>query len=151
MRRRGLPEPVGERIPNLAPMVDVIMVLLVFFMMGASFQVIREGALSTELDPRSGPGPDAPIEIIPAVKLALEDVGNGSACRIWLGGERLEPNSFAELHRRLDDRRLAGADPLNPIVIGAQGSVAWRFVVSAMDAATRAGFQNVQFAVPLGK
>jgi biopolymer transport protein ExbD len=149
-RRRGLPEPAGERIPNLAPMVDVIMVLLVFFMMGARFNVLREGMLATELDPRSGPGADAPIEIVPSIKIALEDSDDGAACTIYVMGEPLARNSFDELQRFLDDRRQAGVDTVNPVVIGAQSGVRWRFVIHAMDAAVRAGFRNVQFAVHLG-
>ena len=147
MRRRGLPEPTGERIPNLAPMVDVIMV---FFMMGARFNVLREGMLATELDPRSGPGAEAPIEIVPSIKIALEDVDGGAACNIYVMGEPLARNSFDELQRFLDDRRQAGVDTISPVVIGAQSGVRWRFVIHAMDAAVRAGFRNVQFAVHLG-
>lgn len=150
MRRRGLPEPTGERIPNLAPMVDVIMVLLVFFMLGASLQVLREGALSTELDPRSGPGREAAIEIIPSVKIALANRDDGAACTIYVMGEPLAANSFAGLRELLAARRAAGADVENPLVIGAEAAVRWKFVVAAMDAATQAGFRNVQFAVSLG-
>ena len=47
----------------------------------------------------------------------------------------------------LRERRQAGADPANPVVIGAETAVRWKFVVKAMDAAVRAGFKNVQFAV----
>ena len=31
---RPVPHPATETVPNLAPMVDVIMVILVFFMLG---------------------------------------------------------------------------------------------------------------------
>ena len=148
--RRGLPDPAGERIPNLAPMVDVIMVILVFFLLGASLELAREGALQTQLDPRSGPGEGAAIEIIPAVKIALEEVDGGQACNIYVMGEPLAGNSFAALETMLRQRRQAGADPHNPVVIAAQSGVRWRFVVSAMDASVRAGFANVQFAVSLG-
>lgn len=146
LRRRESP---AERIPNLAPMVDVIMVLLVFFILGASLEIAHEGVLQTELDPRSGPGPGAPIEIIPAVKIALAETDDGS-CVIVVAGQPLAENSFAGLRALLVERRRAGADTRNPIVIAAQGSVRWRHVVSAMDAAVGAGFANVQFAVRLG-
>ena len=52
---KGPPKPHGESIPNLAPLVDVIMVLLIFFMLGASLNLKTEGVLQTELDDRSGP------------------------------------------------------------------------------------------------
>lgn len=148
--RRRLPEPAGGRIPNLAPMVDVIMVILVFFLLGASLELAEEGILRTELDPRSGPGEGTPIEIIPSVKIALEEVDGGRACNIYVMGEPLAGNTFEQLERFLRQRRDAGADTANPVVIAAQPAVRWRFVVKAMDAAVRAGFSNVQFAVSLG-
>jgi biopolymer transport protein ExbD len=148
--RRGLPAPAGERIPNLAPMVDVIMVILVFFLLGASLELAREGVLQTELDPRSGPGDGAPIQIIPSVKIALEEVDGGRACKIYVMGEPLAGNTFDDLSRFLQQRRRAGADPANPVIVAAQPGVRWRFVIRAMDVAVRAGFTNVQFAVSLG-
>jgi len=146
--RRGLPEPAGERIPNLAPMVDVIMVILVFFLLGASLELAAEGALQTELDPRSGPGEGAPVEIIPAVKIALEERGDGRV-NIYVLGKRLPGDSFDDLHAFMTRRRDAGADTANPVVIAAQSGVRWRWVVRAMDVSIRAGFTNVQFAVSL--
>ncbi len=148
--KHPLREPAGERIPNLAPMVDVIMVILVFFMLGASLQLAREGVLQTELDPRSGPGEGVAIEIIPTVKIALEDLDAGRACNVYVDGQRLEDNAFSGLYALLTTRRTAGVDPTNPVVISAQPAVRWRLVVKAMDAAVRAGFKNVQFAVHLG-
>jgi biopolymer transport protein ExbD len=148
--RRGQLEPSSERIPNLAPMVDVIMVILVFFLLGASLELGKEGVLQTELDPRSGPGEGAPIEIVPSVKIALEEVDEGRACNIYVMGEPLAGNTFEHLSRFLNQRREAGADTLNPVVIAAQPGVRWRFVIKAMDVAVRAGFANVQFAVSLG-
>lgn len=150
MKRR--PRDSGaERVPNLAPMVDVIMVLLVFFILGASLQIAREGVLRTELDPRSGPGEGAAVEIIASVKIALQDLDNGRACRILVMGRPLERGTPDELRRYMQERRAAGADPLNPVVITAERSVRWRHVVAAMDAAKSAGFDNVQFAVSLGR
>lgn len=148
--RRGLPAPAGERIPNLAPMVDVIMVILVFFLLGASLELAKEGVLQTELDPRSGPAEGTPIEIIPAVKIALEEVEGGRACNIYVMGEPLAGNTFEHLSAFLSQRRQAGADTANPVIIAAQPGVRWRFVIKAMDVAVRAGFTNVQFAVSLG-
>jgi biopolymer transport protein ExbD len=150
MRRRGLPDPAGEHIPNLAPMVDVIMVILVFFMLGASMSLIKEGALRTELDPRSGPSQGAAIEIIPAVKIALEEVAGGKSCNILVMGRPLADNNFPGLERFLRDKAAGGADRSNPVVVASHPSVHWRFVVRAMDAAVAAGFKNVQFAVSLG-
>jgi len=141
------PPPTGEHIPNLAPMVDVIMVLLVFFLLGASLDLVKEGILQTELDPRSGPGAGVAVEINPVVRIALEDVDEGGGCNIYVMDEPLPGNTFDDLRQFMLARRAAGADPANPVVIGAQTTVRWKYVIHAMDAAVRAGFRNVQFAV----
>ena len=141
---------IAERVPNLAPRVDVIMLILVFFMLGASLTLAREGILQTELDPRSGPGEGEAIEIIPSVKIALEEVDEGRACNIYVQAERLSGNSFEELSKFLRDKRQKGADLLNPVVIASHPGVHWNLVVKAMDTCVQAGFRNVQFAVSLG-
>ncbi len=146
--RKGPPAPAGERIPNLAPMVDIIMVILIFFMLGA--KLASEGVLETELDPRSGPGAGAAVELIPSVKIALEALDEGAVVRIFVNSEPLPGNTFNALQQFMRSRREAGADTSAPVVIGAQPGVRWKFVVSAMDAAVQAGFRNVQFAVALG-
>lgn len=136
----------GESVPNLAPLVDVIMVLLIFFLLGATLNIDTEGVLETELDPRSGARAGAQVEVVPSVKIALEDVGDGAGVNIYLNEDLLPDNTFAGLQRTL---RLRGAvaDKSNPVVIGAEMHVRWRYVVRAMDAAVQAGFRNVQFAV----
>jgi biopolymer transport protein ExbD len=139
--------PAGEVVPNLAPMVDVIMVLLVFFLLGTSLDLVAQGVLQTELDPSSGPGGGARVEVNPLIRIALEDVRAGESAVIYVMDEPLAENDFEQLYRFLLERRRAGADPANPVVIGAETTVRWKFVVRAMDAAVRAGFTNIQFAV----
>jgi len=137
----------GEVVPNLAPMVDVIMVLLIFFLMGTTLNIVQQGILQTELDPSSGPGAGAKVEINPRIRIALEDVKAGESAGIYVMDEFLAENDFERLYAFLKQRRDAGADLENPVVIGAETTVRWKFVVQAMDAAVRAGFKNVQFAV----
>jgi len=140
-------EPARESVPNLAPMVDVIMVLLIFFLLGASLDLVKHGILQTELDPESGPGGGASVEINPRIQIALEDIKEGESAYIYVMDEPLAENDFEKLYAFLLDRRRAGADAENPVVIGAETTVRWKFVIRAMDAAVRAGFKNVQFAV----
>lgn len=148
-------EPGRDFAPNLAPMVDVIMVLLVFFLLGASLNLVKQGVLQTELDPRSGPAGGAAVEINPRIRIALReasppgvhDAGEPESVRILLMEEPLAENTFEALRSVLLEKRRAGADPDNMVVIGADTTVRWRHVVKAMDAAVQAGFRNVQFAV----
>ena len=149
--RRARRQPAVEAIPNLAPMVDVIMVLLVFFLMGASFNFLTEGMLKTELDPTSGPGPGVAIELTPRIRITLADHESGRSVEIRLLDKRLPPGDFDALHAYLAERANAGADKENPVVLGAADQVRWDFVIRAMDAAVRAGFKNVQFAVSVNE
>jgi biopolymer transport protein ExbD len=165
---RNAPESAGERVPNLAPMVDVIMVLLVFFLLGASLNVARQGVLQTELDPSSGPGGNEAVTISPSIRIGLRDVGDGARARVELNdvplGELVEQaydvslersdgqraalvDYFGPLFVRLEQAAAAGADRENPIVIGAETTVRWKYVAKAMDAAVKAGFKIIQFAV----
>lgn len=140
-------ESVSGAIPNLAPMVDVIMVLLIFFLLGATLDLVKQGILQTELDPRSGPGGGSAVDVNPLIRIALEDVDAGAAVNIYVMEEPLSDNTFGGLLSFLRARRRAGADPGNMVVIGAETTVRWRYVIKAMDAAVQAGFRNVQFAV----
>jgi biopolymer transport protein ExbD len=132
-------------------MVDVIMVLLVFFLLGASLDLIKQGVLQTELNEQSGPAAGAAVELNPSIRIALEDVNAGESARIYLMEEpvpaRGGQDPFTALRELLIQRRRAGADVKNMVVIGAETTVRWRHVVKAMDAVVQAGFQNVQFAV----
>lgn len=140
-------ETSADFVPNLAPMVDVIMVLLVFFLLGATLELAEQGILKTELDPSSGPGAGVAVEISPSVRIALADVGQGAGALVFVMDQPLGENNFAGLRSFLTARRAAGADPANPVVIGAETTVRWKYVVHAMDAAVQAGFKNIQFAV----
>lgn len=62
--------PSSPSIPNLAPMVDVVMVILIFFMLGTSF-ALSEGVLPSQLPAQVGPGGAASVSIVPQVRIAL--------------------------------------------------------------------------------
>lgn len=145
---RKAPEPAGEAIPNLAPLVDVIMVLLVFFLLIMSFDLVRQGILSTELDPNSGPGAGARVEVNPTIAVSLGG-SSDETLTIRVRDEALPSADFELLRRYLEDRRRAGADPKNAVVIVAETQVRWHHVIQAMDAIIRAGFANVQFGVSM--
>ena len=145
-RQIGPPKPHGESIPNLAPLVDVIMVLLIFFMLGASLNLKVEGVLQTELDSRSGPAGGEQIEINPSIRIGLEDVDGGASCNIYVMDTMLG-SDFAKLREFMETRRLAGADVTNSVVIGAQGTVRYKYIIAAFDSCVLARFRNVQFAV----
>lgn len=145
MRRRGFPIAHAD-IPNLAPMVDVVMVILIFFMLGTSFAAF-EGILPMQLPSQIGPGGGANVTIIPAVRIALLEQEGGLGCRIVVMEHELGENSFQALAGFLEAKRRAGADPSGRVLIGAAPAVEYQHVISAMDACVRAGFGNILFSV----
>lgn len=136
--------PVRESIPNLAPMVDVIMVLLVFFLLQSAVLLTPEGVLQTELDPRSGPAEGELVSTLEAVNIFIRDLGDDQI-EIYFGDRRLEDNSFDGLRNRLRQLISLGYDAGNPAVIGASDTTAYKHVIAAMDACLSSGFENVQF------
>lgn len=142
---RGLPSPQSYA-PNLAPMVDVVMVILVFFMLGTSLAV-SEGVLPTQLPSQIGPGGQAQVTILPTVRIALREMPEGDGCRIIVMNFELPASSFDALERFLRQKRRAGADPDGRVLIQAEPEVMYQYVISAMDVTVRAGFGNIQFSV----
>jgi biopolymer transport protein ExbD len=134
-----------ESIPNLAPMVDVVMVILIFFMLGTSF-ALREGELRTRLPSDVGPGQGATVTPIPAVRIDLDTPDAGrSASIVVMGTQQVE--SFDALTAMMRDKIRAGADPTGRITLSAAPQVRYKYVIAAFDACARAGFTNIQFAV----
>lgn len=145
MPGRG-PPPAHASFPNLAPMIDVVMVILIFFMLGTSFAT-SEGALRSQLPAQVGPGGGARIQFVPAVRVDLQPEEGGTGCRVIVMGQQLSDRSFAALTSFLAARVSQGADPTGRVLISADPRLRYQHVISAMDACLRAGFVNVQFAV----
>ncbi len=148
MMRRVFP-PSRMSTPNLAPMIDVVMVILIFFMLGTSF-ALSEGALPAQLPTQVGPGGRTTVALIPTVRIKLLRGEKGKACRISIMGRLLADASPDALTGFMRQKRAEGADPTSPILIEAESEVRYQDVVSAIDACVRAGLPNVQVALGSG-
>jgi len=136
---------------NLTSMIDVIFLLLIYFVITANFTV-DEGVLTAKLPQGSGQPtpedlkpPDDPIDII----LSSADVNE---VRISVNNTQYASN-FSQLHTLLlqlqhdPDRGLQGTHtPDNPVIIKPDGQVRWQHVVNAFNAAVRARYSNVAFS-----
>ncbi len=145
MTRRGFP-PAHATVPNLAPMIDVVMVILIFFMLGTSFAV-SEGQLAARLPSQVGPGGGAKVALVPTVRVYLQADSNAAGYRILVMGDELKGASFESLTGLLSQKRRDGADAKAPVQIGSDPTVRYEHVIAAMDACTRAGFSNLQMVV----
>jgi biopolymer transport protein ExbD len=135
---------------NLTAMIDVVFLLLVYFMAATEFKLGEE---IYRLDlPRRG-APADPF-VLPRDPLRIVLASTGPVCRIRLAGSYAQPSSFQELHGFLvENRRTAGVvgglfEADHPIIIEPTGTTRWEHAMEAFNAAVRARYTNVTFAPP---
>ena len=118
---------------ELTPLIDVVFLLLIFFMVSTSF--VRETRMGVDL-------PDAVGEpwVAQSVPALLIDAAGNYA----LDGRPLEDGELATLEEAL--RPLSEREEAPRLVIAADAAAAHRTVVRAMDAARRAGIAHVDIA-----
>ncbi|WP_205343050.1 ExbD/TolR family protein [Denitrificimonas caeni] len=118
---------------NLAPLIDVVFILLLFFVVTTTFN--RETQLKVDLpEAVSGTPPEVvtiPLEILVAV--------DGSFA---LNGKSLSKNDLSTLMEAL--RIESGGDQSLPIMLSADAKAPYQAVVTAMDAASKLGFAHLR-------
>ena len=150
-RRRGA---IGL---NMTPMVDVVLVILIFFMgamgLAAAEQFLGTGTPppeTTNTSPSSSslnnPNPPEPTQGAPASRAFLRlTVGAGG--RTVVNGLGLVNVSIAEVAQRLDDLVKSGFDSSVIVVVAPARDVPYQDVVLVHDAAARAGISNIRLGV----
>ena len=131
--------------PNMTPMVDVVMVILIFFMASATFAG-SEWFLRTAI-PRPAPRtPDKdtsgdPFKLPPArFELSLTLSADG---RTMVQTQGFDPAPIADLPARLADLARGTSPDDIVLVIRAAPDVPYNDVIRAHDAATAAGITKV--------
>jgi biopolymer transport protein ExbD len=119
---------------NLISMIDVLLVLLIFFMVSTTF--LQEGRVRIRLPQAS----DVPVPRAAAEPLVITVTAEGN----YRLNERTLINSTPEVLRDALVRE-AGTDR-GPIVIRADGRASHQAVVTAMDVAGRLGFNEMNIA-----
>ncbi|MBL7133596.1 MAG: biopolymer transporter ExbD [Phycisphaerae bacterium] len=122
---------------NTASLIDVVFLLLIFFMCTASFAVV-EKSLPAQL-PKAGPGDTARRELLDTVRIRLSqsDAGTAMTC------DGLACESVEALAEMLQARRALG-DP--PVIIEGVGDVPFGHMVGALDACHQAQLYRVAFS-----
>ena len=116
---------------DLTPLIDVVFLLLIFFMVSTTFT--RESHLKVELPQADGEAVETEVEQI--------DVVITRDGQYILNDKTLVNNRRETLERAVRD--LAGGDTSLPYIITADASTAHEFVVRAMDVAGRLGFARL--------
>jgi biopolymer transport protein ExbD len=129
----------------MTPTIDIVFNLLIFFVL---MPVRGPEAYLTAHLPRSGRD-GLPPEVYRAVEVTLREQGPaGRQVAIILDGRFALGSDFRALQAALADYRQKGLAADYPVRIAPAPAVRHRWVVRAWDAATAAGFERVQFAVP---
>ncbi|UCD74656.1 MAG: biopolymer transporter ExbD [Phycisphaerales bacterium] len=143
---------------NLTAMIDVVFLLLIYFMAGTSFK-LGEEIYRMDL-PERGPSNAQrdPFELDDEpLRIRIASVGQrGRSYRIRVEGPYQQPDTFEELLTFLRERQIGPfttrglfeAD--HPIIIEPTRTARWEHAMGAFNAAARARYTNITFARPGG-
>lgn len=120
-----------EDLINLTPLIDVVFMLLIFFMVSTSFT--RETHLKVELPEATGEQSSDSID-----RLEIFIGADGSYA---IGDKLLINNQMETLKEAL--KKVSGGDTKMPLTITADAKTPHQAVVQAMDAAGQLGFVHL--------
>jgi len=126
--RRQQREEVGI---NLTPLIDVVFLLLIFFMVSTTFT--RETQLSIDLPEARGSAREITDQ---QVEILVDEAGN-----YRVNGQGLVDNRMRTLQAAI--YKISAGDTTLPMVITADADAAHQYVVRAMDAAGQMGFVHL--------
>jgi len=119
---------------NLTPMIDVVFLLLLFFMVSTSF--IRESSLKVDL-------PQATGQALPEQDLAIDIVINADG-HFVVNEVTIESPSPDQLSAHLKQAVGENEDP--HIIISADANAEYQHIVTAMDVAQQLGYSRLTLA-----
>ncbi len=126
-----LQQDTEENEINLTPMLDVVFIMLIFFIVTASF--IKEAGIDVNR-------PDAPVtETKPEDANIL--VAITSTDEIWIDRRLIDPRAV-----RANIERLHAENPDGSVVIQADRKSTNKMLVTVMDASRQAGVYNISIA-----
>ena len=129
MRGKRMRESAQSEV-NMTPMLDVVFIMLIFFIVTASF--VKEAGVD--------------VNRPPALTAIAKDKGNiliaiTESGQIWIDRRQVDPRSL-----RANIERLHGENPQGAIVIQADKNSQNHLLVAVMDAAKAAGVNQIAVA-----
>ena len=129
----------------MTPMIDVVFLLLVFFVWTASFQIVEQ-ILPSEMS--SQMGSETPLPVEPPPEMDFDNVVIRVALQQdqptwWLND--VPVGSLDELRAQL--AAIAGVNTAAPVILHPDPAVPMGAVIRTYDAAKLSGFAKVSFAV----
>lgn len=133
LRKRVRPFEKGDDSAgiNLTPMLDVVMIMLIFFIVAGSF--IREWGIEMERKPASEMESDKPPDSI-TVQIAAND-------EIWIRGRRIDTRSV-----RANISRMKAENPKASVIIKANNKSTVAPLAKVVDSAREAGIYDISLA-----
>lgn len=119
---------------NLTPLIDVVFLLLIFFMVSTTFD--RDAQLIIDL-------PEASVEPVEATEEPIE-IAIDSHGRFYVGGKQLVNTQIKSIKHAL--LKAAGERTEPTLVISADAQTPHQAVVTVLDAARQLGFFHLTFA-----
>ncbi len=154
-RRRGHGHKVGHIGPNMTPMVDVVMCILIFFMLGSSFAMPELYLTSNTPTSATGGLSDQSVttEMPPVTKrIQLQRLGDETIAKAFDSAATSDLvtlsenlNSTASLPDLLRVKHASLSDKVQ-IIIAPEPHVPYKDVLAAYDACVNAHFEHVAFA-----
>ncbi|MCV6620513.1 biopolymer transporter ExbD [uncultured Pseudoteredinibacter sp.] len=122
---------------DLTPMLDVVFIMLIFFIVTASF--VKEVGIGVNIPPENDnpPPPDAPQNILVEVTATDE---------IWMEGRRVDVRAV-----RANIERMSAENPKASVIIKADGKASAEKYIAIADAAREANVYNVSLAPDIKK
>jgi biopolymer transport protein ExbD len=127
--------PKAEPDVNLTSLIDVVLLLLIFFMVSTSF--VKESQISIRL-------PQADSEPVLEESPERLDVMITEQGTFLVNGRELINNRPETIRNALS--KLSGGNTLMPLTISADANARHQHVVTAMDVAGRLGFEQISIA-----
>ena len=119
---------------NMTPLIDVVFLLLIFFMVSTSFD--RDAELNIELPQASG-------KTSPTKKFILE-ISIDNKGRYFVNKKRVKDEKITTLMSAIELTLANHKDP--KLVISADRKTPHEAVIRAMDAASKMGLKNLTFS-----
>lgn len=133
--------------PNMTPMVDIVMCILIFFMLGSTF-ALPDLFLSANMPAvdKQGLGANPNDSSLPPVRTNIELLNIGGRTKVRAFGV-LEEDLHDRLLSLLNTKRADLSDDVQLLIVP-EKSVPYQDVITVYDQCVQAGFKNVAFSTP---
>jgi biopolymer transport protein ExbD len=131
---RFQPRRVEDIDINVTSLIDVVLLLLIFFMVSTRF--VEQSRIDLVLPAASR---EAPIKLPRNIELSIDRRG-----QVYVEGRALVNAQVATIRQALVEARGGGAEEPT-VVINADRGIAFQLAVDAMDAARQAGLARITF------